>query len=211
MEKLLKFLLWTCGIGIALAVAGRLLLYEVWTIPSEPWLAASIAPTLGPGDTVLILSRGEPGFGDLVRCTDPEKEGYVVGRIVGTAHDQVEVEGRSLRVNGTRYDATEACVEPRFNVQHPDTGSNIDVACSRVEMSGGWHFRGTSERYSQSNDDEHRVGEGRVYLLSDNRDLHDDSRDFGAIPLDSCIGPIFLRLWGPGGWTESRRRLDVIR
>jgi signal peptidase I len=211
MDKYLKFLWWTGGTVIVLALLGRLLLFDVYTLPDGGWLATSVAPTLGGGDTVLVLGRGEPTFGDLVRCPDPEKEGFVIGRIVGTAGDQVEIKGRSLRVNGRRYDALEACVEPRFSVAHPDTGSATELRCSRAGLGGGWHFLGTSERYSPSNDASHRVGDGRIYLLSDNRDLHDDSRDFGAVPLAGCEGPIFFRLWGPGGFTDSDRRFDVIR
>ena len=211
MDKYLKFLWWTGGTLIALALVGRLLLFDVYTVPDTGWLAASVAPTLGGGDTVLVLTRGEPSFGDLVRCPDPEKDGYVIGRIVGTEGDQIEVKGRSLRVNGTRYDADEACAEPRRSVRHPDTDSPVELRCSRAGLGGGWHFLVTSERYSPSNDASERVAEGRVFLLSDNRDLHDDSRDFGAVPLAGCEGPIFFRLWGPGGFRESNGRFDVIR
>jgi signal peptidase I len=211
MEKLLKFLLWTLAIGGALLAFGRLVLFEPWTVPSDPWLAVSVAPTLAPGDTVLVLTRGEPGFGDLVRCSDPEKEGFVVGRIVGLPGDQVELKGRSLRINGYRYDAADACKDPRFTLQHPDTGREIEHTCGRVEMGGGWHFRATSEPYRSENDAAQRVGDGRLFLLSDNRDLHDDSRDFGTIPRERCEGPLVFRLWGAQGWLERRGRLEVIR
>lgn len=211
MDRFLKFLWWTGGALIALAVVGRLLLFDLYTVPESGWLATSVAPTLGPGDTALVLIRGEPSFGDLVRCPDPEKEGWVVGRIVGTSGDQVELKGRTLRVNRTRYDVDEACREPRFSVRHPDSGHSMELRCSRAGLGGGWHFLGTSERYNPSNDVTARVGEGRVFLLSDNRDLHDDSRDFGTVPLETCQGPIFFRLWGPGGFTVSDRRFDVIR
>lgn len=211
MQKFFKFLLWTGVILGGIVLLGRAFLFEVWTVPDGSWVAASSAPTLAGGDTVLVLTRGEPSFGDLVRCKDPEKDGYVVGRIVGTSGDQVELKGRSLRVNGVRYDTSEACAEPRFTIRHPDTGDEMEFQCGRLDIGGGWHFAGISSRYDAGNDHSHRVGQGRFYLLSDNRDVHDDSRDFGTVPVESCQGPIFARLWGIGGWSQAARRLDVIR
>jgi len=212
MDKVLRFLLWGGGVAALLIGAGRLLLFEPWTIPHDPFLAASIAPTLRAGDTVLVLTVGQGGFGDLVRCPDPDNPGdFVVGRIVGLGGDVVEVQGRSLRVNDTRYNATEACKEPTFFVEHPDSGSRMEMQCARVELGGGWHFRGQAVKYDQGNDQTKQVGQGKVYLLSDNRDFHDDSRDFGTLPEESCAQRVVFRLWGAGGWKDSERRMDVIR
>jgi signal peptidase I len=212
MEKALKFLLWTVGIFVALCLLGRALLFETWTVPDDPVLAASVAPTLGAGDLVLVLTVGESNFGDLVRCPDPDDNTrYVVGRVVGMPNDNVEVKGRSLFVNGTRYDAQEACQEPVFTVAHPDSGAQVEMLCSRAELGGSWHFRGTDKQFNASNNARHDNGPNNVYLLSDNRDLHDDSRDFGAVPHASCHQRIFFRLWGGGGWTDGKSRLTFIR
>jgi len=88
MGKFTKALLWTAGILAGVALILRLLLLKAWTVPDDPRLAASVAPTLGGGDVVLVLTRGSPGFGDLVRCKDPEDPPrFVVGRIAGLAGD----------------------------------------------------------------------------------------------------------------------------
>ncbi len=212
MDKLLRFLLWTGGILAGLIALGRLFLFEGWTIPDDPYLAASIAPTLQAGDYVLVLTRGESDFGDLVRCPDPDDTSrWVIGRIAGLGGDEVEVQGPLLRVNGRSYTATEACTDPTFEVAHPDTGSTVELRCSRVEMGGGWHFRGTLGKSNPSNDHKKSVGTGNVYLLSDNRDLHEDSRDFGTVPHASCHQRIFFRLWGAAGWSDAASRLTLIR
>jgi signal peptidase I len=212
MEKALKFLLWTVGIFVFLCLLGRVLLFETWTVPDDRVLAASVAPTLHAGDLVLVLTVGEADFGDLVRCPDPEDEKrYVVGRIVGMPNDQVELKGRAVYVNGTRYDAQEACKENIFTVEHPDTGAPTEMVCSRAELGGSWHFRGTDKQYNASNDVKHSTGPTNVYLLSDDRDLHDDSRDFGALPQASCNQRIFFRLWGGSGWTDGKSRLSFVR
>ncbi len=215
MQKALRFLLWVLGGFVALCVVARLVLLESWVLPdyeTEPFLGASIEPTLSGGDTVLVFTRGTPGFGDLVRCPDPEDSGrWVIGRIVGTAGDTVEVAGRSLQVNNKRYNSTDACTEPRFFVKHPDSGTEIEMQCARIEMGSGWHYRGTGRKYKKGNDKRKRVGEGMVFLLSDNRDLHDDSRDFGSLPADSCSERIVFRLWGAAGFSDTKRRFTVIR
>jgi signal peptidase I len=214
MSKLVRFLVWT-GVILAIVVAAlRFLLFESWTIPeNDAWLGALIAPTLRGGDTVLVLTRGKPTFGDLTRCKDPEDPNtWVVGRIVGQAGDVVEVAGATLVVNGKRYESNEACEEAHFKIQHPDTGSEVELNCSRVELAGSWHFQGQGGSVHVSGDDKkHTVGDGRVFLLSDDRDVHDDSRDFGAIPAESCHGKIVFRLWGKQGWGDSKSRLMVIR
>ena len=212
MWRFLRFVAWVLGVAIVVGGILRLTLFVSWTIPDDALLDASMQPTLGSGDTVLVLRRGTPGLGDLVRCRDPEESSrWVVGRIVGEPGDSIELKGRALRVNGTRFDATEACVEPTFFVQHPDTGNQTEVQCSRVEMGGGWHFRGNLVKYKTGNDAKHDVGPDRVYLLSDNRDMHDDSRDFGTLMAEDCRERIVFRLWGSEGWAGGDRRMDVIR
>lgn len=213
MEKLLKFLLWTVGIFILLAGIGRTFFFETWTVPEGSWIAASTAPTLAGGDLVLVSTVGEPEFGELVRCLDPEDPSYhVVGRIAGLEGDLVELNGPILMVNGKRYVASEACKDPTFTLLHPDSGNEVTINCSRIDMGSGWHFRGQLQKPPKNNDTRKEVGPGRVFLLSDNRDIHDDSRDFGTLPLESCqTGQIFFRLWGKEGWKGSERRLTYIR
>ncbi|MEM1030627.1 MAG: signal peptidase I [Myxococcota bacterium] len=215
MDRLFRFVAWSFGTAIVLALVGRAFLFETWTVPSEdedPWLAASIAPTLAAGDFILMLTVGEATHGDLVRCRDPEDPGvFVVGRIAGESGDTVEIRGATLAVNGIRYDAKEACAEPKLSVAHPDTGNDVPLRCSRVEFGGTWHYR--ASRALDGRPDGHRreVGAGRVFLLSDNRSLHLDSRDFGTVDKATCGGRISLRLWGREGWKDARHRLDVIR
>ncbi len=215
MAKALRFMLWAVGGFIVLCVIARLLLFESWVLPdyeTEPFLATSIEPSLSGGDTVLVLTRGTPGFGDLVRCPDPEDAGrWIIGRIAGEEGDTVEVSGRSLQVNNKRYNASDACTEPYFYVKHPDSGTELEMQCARIDMGSGWHYRGTARKHKKLNNKRKQVGTGMVFLLSDNRDLHDDSRDFGTLPAESCKERIVFRLWGADGFGDSKRRFTVIR
>lgn len=213
MRKLLRALGWTLAIAVGLALILRVLLLDVWTLPAnDARLAASVAPTLLGGDTVLMLTRGTPGFGDLVRCADPDdNKRFIVARIAGLPGDHVEVDERSLRVNGQSYNGETACPDGEYAIEHPRSGDIVPIACDTVRMGGGWHFRGRADRPTAADAITRvDVGPDMVFLLSDDRSFHDDSRDFGVVPRSSCKGMIFFRLWTKDGMRDDKRRFVAI-
>jgi signal peptidase I len=211
MSKFVRGLVWVLGVAAVLAGLLWAFLLRVWRIPEDPALAASIAPSLAGGDVVLVLTRGTPGFGELVRCPDPEDSTkFVVGRIVGVEGDLVETQGRSLLVNGKRYVGESACHEQAIAILHPTTQSEVKIECEVVQMGGGWHYRGFNPRPFALTNTRTEVGTGKVFLLSDNRDFHDDSTDFGTLPRQSCNQRILFRLWSKHGWSDERSRMSYI-
>lgn len=211
MQKFLKAVLWT---AIALVVIGgllRALLFKTWTLPDDLQLAASIEPTLSNQDTVVLLTRGKRGFGELVRCKDPDDPAkYAIGRIVGVEGDTIEIKGRHLYVNGKAYDPAQACPEGKYSYIHPNTEAEVDLQCGVVEMGGGWHYRGNEKKNIPPAVFKMEVGAGMVFLLSDNIDFHDDSRDYGTVERDSCTEKIVFRLWGANGLKDEEKRLSYI-
>lgn len=211
MQKLLKGLLWTAGIVALLLVVLRLVAFKVWTIPDDPVLAASIAPTLRAGDRVVILTRGTPGFGELVRCPDPDDpQRFVVGRVAGFGGDKVSWSGPSLVVDGKSYGGQSRCEEGAIaEIPHPTTGAPVEVSCEMVEMGGVIHKRGGVPPEDKlplpAADEVTTVQDNMVYLASDNRDYHDDSRDFGLLPRASCSERIVFRLWGKEGFFKDEK------
>ncbi len=211
MAKFLKGALWVAGIVGVITLVLRIFLFKVWTIPDDAILGASLAPTLSSGDVVLVLTRGERGLGDLVRCTDPEDpQRWVVGRIYGVEGDRISVSGGFVTLNGRRYTTTESCVENKVDTVDPRSGAPAKVSCSRVELGGGWHFMGLGPDAGDP-PREHVVGPGRFFLISDNRSYHEDSRDFGAVLKATCIDRVTFRLWGKEGFGDAKGRFDVIR
>ena len=213
MDKLLRVLGWTI---VVLAIVGglaRVTLVEQWTIPDDNTrLGISMEPSLTAGDTVLLLSHGSPGFGDLVRCTDPDNaSGFIVGRIAGLSGDVVEVTGRDLRVNNKRYNSEQVCPTPRVTVIHPTSQKEVTLSCDEVDMGGRLHYRGYTSKADIFTPTKANVMTGMVFLLSDDRSYHDDSRDFGMVPLASCNNRIVFRAWGKDGWKDEKRRLSYIR
>ena len=53
------------------------------------------------------------------------------------------------------------------------------------------------------------VDPGKILLVSDNRHMHLDSRDFGTVDPSSCEHIVF-RLWGHSGYGDAPHRFNLI-
>ncbi len=214
MRKLMRFLAWTAIIvGVIVGVA-RATAIRWWRVPADdPFLEAAIAPTLRGGDLVILWRLTKPKFGDLVVCPEPDApERVVVGRIIAEAGDKVEVEAQKLSINGRSAHTEEACKYPRFSVLHPTTGSEIEQGCSMEGLAGHLHKRGgTGGHKMMPRAVNTRVESGKVFLLSDNRLLPYDSRDFGQVDVDTCTETVVFRLVSAEGFFEVESRLVFIR
>ena len=211
MRKLWRALGWAVGVLIVLALVLRLTALDVWTMPDDPYLV-SCAPTLAPGDTVVMLRRGTPGFGDLVRCADPQDaNAWVLVRIAGVEGDTVEIEGHRLSVNGRTYAGETACAQAKIFVMHPESLKEVELACEVVPMGGGWHYTANATGPLTEQKKTANVGAGKVFLVSDNAAMHDDSRDFGLVDRATCTERPVFRLWGRSGWSDDQSRISWIR
>ena len=100
-RKLLRFLFWVALVlGILIAFL-RLTAIRWWRVPSnDPYLTASISPSLRGGDLILLWRLTKPAFSDLVLCPEPKQPGRVViGRIAGVGRDELEITGADIKVN----------------------------------------------------------------------------------------------------------------
>jgi signal peptidase I len=86
-------------IGLFAALVARATLLQAYSIPS-----ASMAPTLQPGDHILVtppLLGGAIERGDVVVFRNPDAgPGFFVKRVVAVGGDYVEIRGGTLRLNG---------------------------------------------------------------------------------------------------------------
>jgi signal peptidase I len=208
MRGFLKLLAWTTGIVVVIIVVLNLTVFESWVIPNDdPMFVVSILPTLRPGARVLALRSGAISSGNLVRCTDPDATGrYVVARVVAHGGEQVEA-GESVLVNGKRNPAPHACDDAKMFLRHPSTQEDVALGCGVEDTAGNEH--------QVLRDFEHPgptvktvVEVGKIYLISDNRHLHLDSRDFGQIDPATCQHIVY-RLWGES-WFDSSQRFTFL-
>ena len=147
---------------IVLALGVRAFVAEPVGVPS-----GSMAPTLRPGDSVLVNKLayhfGDPRRRDLVVLRPPGSGQLMLKRIVGVGGDRVGVEDGVLHVNGR------AVAEPFVNRRLVDS-----VYFGPV-----------------------RVPSGAVFVMGDQRSNSLDSRSFGAVPRSRLVGRVDLRIWPP--------------
>ncbi len=207
MRTFLRILKWVVAV---LAVVGGIVyaLFDPWRVPSDdPQFGVSIEPTVSSGDLVLVSRFSGASEGALVRCPDPDAPGrWVVGRVMATGGDTIHIAGGSVQVNGKSPDSPYGC--DGITVTNPATEEQVDLACSTEEVGGIAHpaVRATA---SQDREVTAQVEDGKVYLVSDDRSLHLDSRDFGAISPAGCHR-IAYRLVGAAGWGDAKRRLTFV-
>jgi signal peptidase I len=214
MRKVLRFLAWLAVVIAALVALARMTALRWWRVPSDdPYLEASIAPTLGGGDLVLLWRLTKPRFGDLVICPEPDAPNrIVVGRIVGEGGDRVSVQGSTVSVNGARAETEQTCNPARFSVAHPATDKTVDQSCDMELLGNGVHMRGsTSGHPVLPAPVDTTVDPGRVFLLSDNRLLPYDSRDFGTVERSTCSESVVFRLVSEKGTLDVEKRFAFIR
>jgi signal peptidase I len=208
-----KFVVGLALLGVAMIAGLRATCIDFWTLPSDDaLLSLSVLPTLEAGDKLVLLRAGTPGFGDVVRCPDPEAPGrFVVGRILGEQGDRIVAETSSVTINGKYIGTRRACAPPQLSVLDPKTSEAVELSCE-IEEAGGTEYTRLRATTPALNPTPYkvRVPDGHVFLASDNRHYHDDSRDFGPVPKDSCHNRVFLRLWSARGWFDNSRRLALV-
>jgi signal peptidase I len=212
VRKYLRFLLWSALVIGVIVGALRLLLLKTWVIPSDDQvMAASLAPSLSPGDVVLVMHAGNRAFGDLVRCADPEApRRWVIARIAGEPGDNVVIEGANIKINEKKASLETACADRFATIEDPNSGSPVDIQCDIEILGGVTHKRG--QRPGQEIERVERiVPQGKVWLLSDNRSYPLDSRTYGAIDPATCDATVVFRLWSARGFFDVGGRFTFVK
>ncbi len=210
MGGFFRFVVWVALILGAMGAIVYFAFFDVWEIPADdPQFSVSIAPTLSAGDDVLVARHGTPSIGSLMRCKDPdEPRRWVVGRWVGRAGDKVELGGGPRIVNGRNATSLHSCETPTVTLANPATGAQEKLDCRAVEFAGRTYemlsFGANAEGHKSLT-----VDPGKIFLVSDNRHMHLDSRDFGSVDLGSCQHLVF-RLWGAGGYFDAPHRFTIV-
>ncbi len=214
----------TLVLAVLLALTVRTFVIEPYRIPS-----GSMFPTLLIGDHLFVNKfiygiklpgldwrlpgLREPRRGDVVVFTVARgRNGQVrpadaapglprdrfVKRIVGLPGDTVEVRDGILWING----------KP---VPSEDTGKTFDDESGRELRVFSEDLPGHAHRIL---DDPRQPGpgrvplhieEGRYFMMGDNRDYSNDSRNWGTVRLAEMKGPAFVLYWSwdwDGRWTE---------
>jgi signal peptidase I len=210
MRTWFKFVAWIAAIVGAAGLVMYLLLFDVWRVPvDDPLLAASIEPTLSAGDLVVVTRHASVARGDLLRCTDPEAPGrFVVARAIGRYGESLEIRDELVSLDGKRNPSPRACDPPAVTVRDPRIDDDVTLLCS-LEDFGDMSFPVLRARERPESPTKATVEATKWYLVSDDRHVHLDSRDYGQVDPPTCQHVVF-RLLGAAGFSDARRRLTFI-
>jgi signal peptidase I len=213
MRALGRWLLWSLiALGVLVAVL-RATAIRWWRVPAgDPYLDASLAPSLRGGDLVLLWRLTPPSLGNLALCPEPgHPERVVLGRMIGEEKDKVRVEGSSVYINEKLAPTEGDCADADFTVTPPQGGVDVVERC-KLEVAGGFvHMRGEAEGTADAAPLELTLKEGEVALVSDNRRYPYDSRDYGPVDRKTCTETAFFRVVGAGGFFDTERRFQYVR
>ncbi|MGH7271719.1 MAG: S26 family signal peptidase, partial [Polyangiaceae bacterium] len=152
----------------------------------DPLLTASIAPTLEPGDLVVLARHGAPSNAYLVRCADPQVPGrFVVGRAIAKGGQTVGFDSEVVAVDGHCTPSGHNCDPAQWIVHDPTSDSDIQLECE-VEEYGEADFEVLRSAIDPAASTQEKVEPGRWFLVSDDRHVHLDSRDYGGLAPGTC-------------------------
>jgi signal peptidase I len=209
-RRALRVLIWITLV-CAVLVGVVFIFFDTWTVPGDdPQFAASIEPSMSAGDVVLVLRSAGASNGALVRCTDPDAPArFVAGRVVGEPGDSIEFVNGTMLVNNRTPTASVACDPSVYRLKNPGTQEDEDLNCFMEEYGGSTHPALRLMKDTPGRDSKTTVEMGKIFLASDNRVMHLDSRDYNMVVPGTCHH-IALRLWSANGWMDSKKRLTVL-
>lgn len=209
MKSLFKVLLYILVTLALLAIVGRIFVFEVGRVGNY-----AMVPNLIPGDIFLMRKVGLLGTGDIAVCPNPEDaDELVIGRIVGVPGDTLRIKKNRLNINSRQihyqflepiiyFDTTtEETMEYVVKRAEEKLGNSL-YTIAFMDISNGQEFQETT------------IPDGYFFLLGDNRNMAYDSRNYGLVPIDSCLGSASFLLWTTednGDLKQSHRILSWVR
>lgn len=200
-------MVWLGAILGAIGLLLYLFVFDTWVVPGDdPLFTASIQPTLSPEDRILTRRGGMPVVGELARCIIPDGTGkYTIGRVFGLGGDAVEISNERVSVNGKAPKTRFSC--GIVSVVHPVSGDAMPLTCS-AEDNGSFTYEVLAHPEYREAPRTAKVEAGKVFLVSDDRHIHKDSRDFGQVDANTCEHVVF-RLWGQS-FGDGSHRFNVL-
>ncbi|MCK9459239.1 MAG: signal peptidase I [Proteobacteria bacterium] len=204
MGKLLKFLFGLIVVIAIVAVVGRVFFFELGKTRSY-----SMVPTLVPGDIFVVSTISLLGQGDIAVCENPDDSSELVAlRVLGVPGDEIEFHRNHVVISGEMIQ--HSVEDPIFYVDRT-SGEEMQYAVRIAEELVGGRLYHVA-LMDRAGGKEHRktvVPEDHFFVAGDNRNLAVDSRNFGTIPIDSCVGKAVFLLW-PGEDSGDLKRTDRL-
>jgi signal peptidase I len=208
MGSILKFLFGTVVVVALVAIVGRLFFFELAKTQSY-----SMVPTLVAGDVFIVWTPGLIGQGDIALCANPESPSEMIAlRVVGLPGDRISFYRNHLMVNGQMVQ--HSIIDPIIYVDNT-SGEHLEYAVNVAEeyLGGKLFHVAMMDRAGGKETGTFVVPNDHFFVAGDNRNLARDSRNFGGVPIGSCIGKATFLLWpgaDSGDLHRGRRLLSKL-
>lgn len=201
----------------------------VWVIRSfiaEPFVVptGSLAPSIIPVEFTLVtqynyglripvwdyrlINISEPHRGDIVVCHWPVNPHIdFVKRVVAVPGDSISYINKVLYINGKEMKQT--FVKDAVDVDDGVNGTSIPVKEYQENLDGVVHDIYINPQSAPQNFKNFIVPPHEYFMMGDNRDNSDDSRDWGLVPEDGLIGKAQF-IWMSWDAQNSRVRWNRI-
>lgn len=192
----------------------RAFLIQPYRVPT-----GSLEPTILPGDFIVVnqfayglrlpvlntkfIKIDEPKVGDIALFRWPSNEHIVfVKRVIGTPGDHVVYKNKILTINGKSA--------PQLDVgmdldQDPALAASPAVDLKIENLPSLAHKIFIRKGVNENADFDLVVPPNSYFMMGDNRDGSDDSRDWGFVPEENLIGKAF------GIWMSYNGETNAIR
>jgi signal peptidase I len=180
---------------------------EAFRVPTT-----SSYPTILPGDRFLANKLAyrskDPQRGDLVVFVSPQnRRTNYIKRVVALAGDTVEIKDNDLYINGQKLEHTKinGSILNKIKVEVRDKILEGDVY---EETNNGAKYRiflKSKDEPNSPNFAKVTVPDYHCFVLGDNRDMSEDSRHFGPLPLATIKGRADYLYWPAKDWSRFGR------
>ena len=211
MGRLLKEYLNAFFFAVGLAVCIRVFLLAAYKVPSS-----SMLPALKPGDFIFaskisyglqvpglgyVFQWGQPGRGDIVVFNYPNQPSVTyVKRVIAVGGDEIKIVQDEVLINGQKLSYENVSDE----LDNPNPSSFV---IRREKAENQTRTLILSKTSKPKNYGPLKIPEGEVFLLGDNRDASDDSRNWGTVPIDQISAQVkwvWLSLDRQNKWAQNQ-------
>jgi signal peptidase I len=168
--------------------------YLLYHLIPDP-LVAALAPPFRRGSVVLVDTLPEERFFNLILDTAlrfftaqriglaGREKHFFVKRVIGLPGDEITMTNFVIRVRaaGSGHNLTE--------FEYADRPYDVTIPQIPALWDESLPFSGNMERMV--------LGENECFVISDDRSTTNDSRTWGAIPVDYIVGKALFRYWPP--------------